>query len=168
MSSIWDLFSGNTLVWYPQMAMGVEFAQGSRPRDWKMHLTHSWVWDNDEFSVNQIGHPYQGSLPYTTARGAGWDFSASLSSVLSGKSFLGTLHGKMRPPSRNDFVVTTLGGAALGEMLFRSCPRRPGLPKGTLKGQSPGIFWPGRSLPGGPWDVSYTAGRTTGDCAGPP
>jgi len=33
----------------------------------KRNLHHSWVVDNDPYSVNQLGHPYQGSMYF------GWD-----------------------------------------------------------------------------------------------
>ncbi len=107
----------NALLWFPQNLVGVEFAQVS-PSDWENHLSHPWVWDNDEFSVNQIGHPYQGSLTYTTARGAGWGFPESLSSTMLG-SVSWELFMENERPSRNDLIVTSMGGVSLGEMLFR-------------------------------------------------
>ncbi len=138
----------NALVWYPQMAAGVEFAQVT-PEDWKEHLTHPWVWDNDEFSVNQIGHPYQGSLPYTTSRAGGWDFSASLSSVLLG-SLTWELFMENETPSKNDFIVTTAGGASLGEMLFRlseAVRPAPGDSSGVVAGNlAAGALSPGGTL----------------------
>ncbi|MDC7222897.1 MAG: DUF3943 domain-containing protein [Spirochaetales bacterium] len=107
----------NTAVWFPQKVLGVEFAQVTW-EDWADHLSHPWVWDNDEFSVNQIGHPYQGSLSYGFARGAGWDFPGSLTATMIG-SVTWELFMENESPSLNDFITTTLGGASLGEMFYR-------------------------------------------------
>ena len=45
-------------------------------RDWSRNLRAAPQYDQDPFSVNQIGHPYQGSMNYGLARSAGltyWD-----------------------------------------------------------------------------------------------
>ena len=44
---------------------------------WK-NLTSAAVIDNDPFSVNQLGHPYQGSIYYGFARSAGLTYWQSL------------------------------------------------------------------------------------------
>src|SRR5436190_15198601 len=31
------------------------------PKTWWANMENGWVWDLDDFTVNQIGHPYQGS-----------------------------------------------------------------------------------------------------------
>ena len=82
------------------------------------NLTSSWVWDQDEFSVNQIGHPYQGSTYYVAGRANGLSFAES-SLVSLGGSSVWELFYETETPSRNDLVTTTLGGIALGEMLHR-------------------------------------------------
>lgn len=113
----WGPAFWNTAIWGPQAIVGVEFAQIS-PEVWVENLTNPWVWDNDEFSVNQIGHPYQGSLSYGTARGSGWGVTDSLfSTTISSISW--ELFMENETPSLNDLFVTTVGGLAAGEMLFR-------------------------------------------------
>jgi hypothetical protein len=37
----------------------------------RRNLRSSWVVDRDPFAVNQLGHPYQGSMYHTFARSAG-------------------------------------------------------------------------------------------------
>jgi hypothetical protein len=84
----------------------------------RRNLTSSWVWDQDEFSVNQIGHPYQGSSYFVAGRANGLSFAES-SLVALGGSAVWELFYETETPSRNDLVTTSLGGVALGEMLHR-------------------------------------------------
>jgi hypothetical protein len=76
------------------------------------------VYDRDPFSVNQIGHPYQGSIYYGFARSAGLEYWESLLYTLGG-SFLWETYGERNPPSINDYVATTIGGSFIGEAAFR-------------------------------------------------
>ena len=82
------------------------------------NMTESFVWDTDKFETNQIEHPYQGSLYYSAARFYGLNYYQSL-----GYTALGSLEweyaGEILPPSFNDLITTTLGGAILGEISFR-------------------------------------------------
>ena len=83
------------------------------------HLTDSkWVFDNDQFSVNQFLHPYGGSVYFGLPRSAGLSFwESSLYSVAG--SFLWEIGGERTSPSTNDMITTPIGGAFLGEPLFR-------------------------------------------------
>src|SRR5436853_5183708 len=54
------------------------------------------VYDKDPFSVNQIGHPYQGSIYYGFARSAGLEYWESLLYTLAG-SFLWETYGERTP-----------------------------------------------------------------------
>ena len=44
------------------------------PTTWWANMQHGWVWDLDDFVVNQFGHPYQGSNYFNTGRGNGLSF----------------------------------------------------------------------------------------------
>jgi Domain of unknown function (DUF3943) len=91
-------------------------------------------YDKDPFSVNQIAHPYVGSLYYGFARSAGLNFWESMGYSLFG-SFLWETAGETTSPSVNDYVTTTIGGSFVGEAMFRMA--------GLLLehgGQTPG-FW---------------------------
>src|SRR5690606_20092529 len=82
------------------------------------NLSGGWVWDEDQFSINQFGHPYQGSFYYSSARYHGHGFYTS-----SAYTALGSLQWEYlmenESPSYNDLLTTTLGGAMLGEITFR-------------------------------------------------
>jgi len=97
--------------------IGYEWAQVSPDTIWR-NLRSDWVWDQDSFAVNQLGHPYHGSLYFNAARANGLGFYGSTLAALSGSS-VWELFLETELPSKNDLVATTIGGAALGEMLHR-------------------------------------------------
>jgi hypothetical protein len=74
--------------------------------------------DRDPFSINQLGHPYQGSIYHGAARSAGLNYWESLLYTIGG-SFLWETAGETTRPSINDHVASGVGGTFLGEALFR-------------------------------------------------
>jgi len=99
------------------------------PISWWHNLQRGWVWDLDRFLVNQIGHPFQGSQYFSAGRANGLGFfeSAALAAFGSGTW---EYFGETNHPSLNDFINTSLGGVALGEVLHRTAglirgPRGP-------------------------------------------
>jgi hypothetical protein len=76
------------------------------------------VYDKDPFSVNQIGHPYQGSVYYGLARSAGLGYWESLLYTIAG-SYFWEIAGETTKPSINDLISTGIGGTFVGEALFR-------------------------------------------------
>jgi uncharacterized protein DUF3943 len=84
----------------------------------KDNLQGPWVTDNDPFQVNQLGHPYQGSMYHGFARSAGLDYWESLGYTFAG-SLMWETAGETTAPSKNDQIATGLGGTFLGEPLFR-------------------------------------------------
>ncbi|MDA3886572.1 MAG: DUF3943 domain-containing protein [Candidatus Delongbacteria bacterium] len=82
------------------------------------NLLNPWVWDADNFTVNQIGHPYQGKLYYTVARQYGHNYFESLVFTAFG-SIQWEYFMENERPAINDLITTTLGGAMLGEITAR-------------------------------------------------
>lgn len=84
---------------------------------------HGWVFDEDSFRTNQFGHPYQGNTYFNTARTFGLSFWQSAPYVAAG-SLMWEYVMESGPaccyPSINDFVTTTVGGIAVGEVLWRA------------------------------------------------
>jgi hypothetical protein len=84
----------------------------------RRNLRSSWVVDRDPFLVNQLGHPYQGSIYHGLARSAGLNYWEGL-----GYTFLASamweIAGETTLPSRNDQINTGIGGSFLGEALYR-------------------------------------------------
>ena len=90
----------------------------SNTRSIRRNLRSSWVVDRDPFTVNQLGHPYQGSMYHGFARASGLNFWEGLGYTFLGSAFW-EVAGETTPPSRNDQITTGIGGAFLGEALFR-------------------------------------------------
>lgn len=84
----------------------------------RRNLTSSWNDDRDPFNINQLGHPYQGSIYHGFARSAGLNYWESLGYTLAGSTFW-EIAGEKVPPSKNDMISTGIGGTFLGEALFR-------------------------------------------------
>ncbi len=84
----------------------------------KRNLRSSWVTENDPFQVNQLGHPYQGSMYHGFARSAGLSYWESLAYTFAGSIFW-EIAGETTTPSKNDQVASGIGGTFLGEALFR-------------------------------------------------
>ena len=89
------------------------------PKTWWANMEQGWVWDLDDFVVNQVGHPYQGNNYFTAGRANGLSFweSAGVTAFGSGTW---EYFGETNHASLNDLINTTLGGIALGEMFHRT------------------------------------------------
>ncbi len=89
------------------------------PKTWWANMEQGFVWDLDDFLVNQIGHPYQGNNYFNAGRSNGLSFweSAGITAFGSGTW---EYFGETNHASLNDLVNTTLGGIALGEMFHRA------------------------------------------------
>ena len=90
--------------------------------DWsdiEHNLKSKWVWDQDEFNINQIGHSYQGATYFTTARSAGLNFWESAAYTTAFGNIPWELFCECETPSINDLIITSIGGASVGEMLHR-------------------------------------------------
>jgi len=99
----------------------------------KANLTHKWVWDNDLMGTNMFLHPYQGALSFNSARSQGYNYWTSGLYAFGG-SAMWELFLESEYPSFNDMIVTPIGGAALGEVLYRTSDlvlndRLTGLPR---------------------------------------
>jgi hypothetical protein len=101
-----------------QYSEGNEVFRVTPSTAWR-HLTKGpWGFDGDSFRVNQLQHPYQGTIYQGFARSAGLGFWESSVYTFLG-SFLWEVAGETTTPSINDQVATGIGGSFLGEPLFR-------------------------------------------------
>lgn len=97
------------------------------------NLAHEWVWDDDNFQVNQIGHPLQGAMYYSVARANGFGYFGGLLWTSAG-SIHWEYFMETEPPAMNDLVTTRMGGAMLGEMTWRLAEDLSGESKGKPAG----------------------------------
>ncbi len=84
----------------------------------KDNINKGFVWDCDALSTNFVDHPYHGAQYYNAARINGLKYTYS--SLLT---LLGSLEWEELAetdfPAPNDLFSTTLGGTALGEVMYR-------------------------------------------------
>lgn len=84
----------------------------------RRNLRRGFGRDDDGFTVNQLGHPYQGSMYHGFARASGLNFWEGFAYAFVG-SAAWEVAGETTRPSTNDQINTPIGGAFLGEALFR-------------------------------------------------
>jgi hypothetical protein len=103
------------------------------------HMSLSaWRWEeNDRFYVNQAGHPYQGSTYFNSGRSNGFSFYESIGFTVAGSVVWESIF-ETGICSLNDLVTTTIGGAAVGEMLHRLFIESDG--RGTIGNKIGGTF----------------------------
>lgn len=85
----------------------------------KENFKHGFIWDNDKLGTNTFLHPYNGSLYFNAARVNGFNFWQSELFAIAG-SAMWELFMECEYPSTNDIIATPIGGAALGEVLYRA------------------------------------------------
>jgi len=92
------------------------------------HNVQNPVWDHDAWPINYIGHPYFGAVYYIRARERGFDrIDAFLYSAIGSAIYEFGIEAFFEPPSYQDLIVTPVGGALLGGLVFepiRSWARR--------------------------------------------
>ena len=78
----------------------------------------SWAFDNDNFQTNQFGHPYHGSMFFSSFRANGYSFWQAVPAAFVG-SYIWESTAENQAPAPNDFINTGFGGTILGEMTYR-------------------------------------------------
>jgi hypothetical protein len=87
--------------------------------DFVTNLREGFEWDDNQFINNQFAHPYHGNLYYNTARSSGFNYWESAPFAIAG-SLMWEYIGEVYRPALNDWINTSLGGIALGEMTYRA------------------------------------------------
>jgi Domain of unknown function (DUF3943) len=118
LTALGEVTAINLAVWtVDRYVMKREWARISRDT-WQQNLRSGFVWDADEFGTNQFAHPYHGGLYYNAARDNGFGYLGSSLFTLLG-SLQWEMFAETERPAINDLANTTLGGIALGEVLYR-------------------------------------------------
>jgi len=112
----------NIFVWgWDRYILQKNYAK-TGPSYWKRNFKEGWKWDDNHFAINFFGHPYQGSMYYSAARSAGYDFYESFFFALTG-SWMWEEFCETEYPAPNDLLSTSIGGTIYGEMLYRIASR---------------------------------------------
>ena len=88
------------------------------PKTWWSNLKYGYIFDDNQFRVNQFGHPYQGGMYFNAGRANGLNYWESAMMSAMG-SFTWECCGETNRGSINDFYSTTMGGMVLGEVFHR-------------------------------------------------
>jgi len=88
------------------------------PETWWSNLKYGYIFDDNNFQVNQFGHPYQGGMYFNAGRANGLNYWESAAMSAMG-SFTWECCGETHRGSMNDFYSTTMGGMVLGEVFHR-------------------------------------------------
>jgi hypothetical protein len=116
--AIGEVVAINKLVWFHnEYIRGADFTQVN-PSTWRANLEHGFEWDDNQFHNNQFAHPFHGSLYYNAGRSNGFNYWGSLLFAVGG-SFLWECCGETHPMAINDWINTSVGGAAIGEIGYR-------------------------------------------------
>ena len=117
--AIGEMAAVNALVWfYNEYIREGGFTHVSPASFWA-NFSDGFFFDDNHFSNNLFGHPYHGSLYFNAARSNGLNYWESLPFALMG-SFFWECCGEVHPPALNDWVATSIGGIAIGEVLYRA------------------------------------------------
>lgn len=85
----------------------------------KENFRHGFEWDNDHLHTNMFDHPYNGSIFFNAGRSNGFNFWQSELFAIGG-SAMWEMFMECEYPSTNDIISTPIGGAAIGEVLYRT------------------------------------------------
>lgn len=85
----------------------------------KENFKHGFEWDDDHLHTNMFDHPYNGSLFFNAGRSNGYNFWQSELFAIGG-SAMWEMFMEREYPSTNDIIATPVGGAAIGEVLYRT------------------------------------------------
>ena len=72
----------------------------------------------NNFITNNFSHPYHGALFFSAGRTNGYNFWESTAWSLSGSAIF-EYFGETFRPAFNDWIYTGVGGANLGEIIYR-------------------------------------------------
>jgi hypothetical protein len=87
---------------------------------WKENVKAGPVWDEDDFAMNYLAHPYCGGVYYMTARSSGFNIfeSFSYSVIMSTFFWEYGIEAFAEIPSVQDLIFTPLVGSVVGEIFF--------------------------------------------------
>lgn len=85
----------------------------------KQNFRHGFEWDNDHLGTNMFLHPYNGAIFFNAGRSNGFNFWQSELFAIAG-SGMWEMFMEREYPSTNDIIATPIGGAAIGEVLYRT------------------------------------------------
>lgn len=114
-----EVFGFNILLWSFDRYVVKGFYAYISWETIKENFKHGFEWDDDYLATNMFNHPYMGSLYYNAGRSNGFNFWQSTLFSIAGSS-MWELFMENEYPSTNDVIATPIGGAAFGEVFYRT------------------------------------------------
>lgn len=89
-------------------------------KKWKENIKAGPIWDQDEWEINYIGHPYFGAAYYMVARNQGLNpiESGTYSFLMSAFLWEMGIESFAEVPSKQDIIITPLIGSVIGEAFY--------------------------------------------------
>ncbi|MEJ2337827.1 MAG: DUF3943 domain-containing protein [Gemmatimonadales bacterium] len=109
----------NAVVWFFNEYIREGGFTATNPSTWWFNISHGFFYDDNHFKTNMFAHPYHGSLYFNAARSNGLNYFESVPFAILG-SFFWECCGETHLMAWNDWVMTSLGGATIGEILYRA------------------------------------------------
>jgi hypothetical protein len=87
---------------------------------WKQNVKAGPVWDEDDWVLNWVTHPYAGGVYYMTARSSGFNMFESFvySTIMSTFFWEYGVEAFAEIPSYQDLIITPIVGSVVGEGFF--------------------------------------------------
>lgn len=87
---------------------------------WKQNVKAGPVWDEDDWVLNWVTHPYSGGVYYMTARSSGFNMFESFlySAFMSTFFWEYGIEAFAEIPSKQDLIITPVLGSVVGEGFF--------------------------------------------------
>lgn len=87
---------------------------------WKENVKAGPVWDEDDWVLNWITHPYSGGVYYMTARSSGFNIFESFlyTTIMSTCFWEYGIEAFAEIPSKQDLIITPIIGSLIGEGFF--------------------------------------------------
>ena len=89
-------------------------------KKWSQNVKAGPVWDEDDWVLNYVTHPYSGAVYFMTARSSGFTFMESFvySAIMSTFFWEYGVEAFAEVPSIQDLIVTPVIGSVMGEGFF--------------------------------------------------
>jgi Domain of unknown function (DUF3943) len=86
---------------------------------WSHNLRTGFQWDNNAFVTNMFMHPFHGNTYFNAGRSNGYNYWGAAGFSMAG-ALMWELFGENNRPAINDWIMTGVGGIAVGETLHRT------------------------------------------------
>lgn len=114
-----EVIALQVMPWYFNRHVAVDSTAVLSWRSWRRNLAEGFEWDPNNFETNMFMHPVHGNMYFNAGRTNGYSFFESSALAWAG-SLIWEMLGENNHGAINDWINTSMGGIALGEVVWRS------------------------------------------------